>query len=112
VGRMGDAARALRLLLTEDADEADRLAQVLDDENKVRQGEDRRTLEQALDMLADTFDPERDFGVVLAAEGWHPGVIGIAASRVVERIHRPVVMVALQNGHARGSARSIPGFQL
>ena len=112
VGRMGDAARGLRLLLTEDADEADALAHVLDDENRVRQGEDRRTLEQALDLLADGFRPERDYGVVLAAEGWHPGVIGIAASRVVERIHRPVVMVALDGGRGRGSARSIPGFHL
>jgi single-stranded-DNA-specific exonuclease len=112
VGRMGDASRALRLLLTEDPDEADRLAGVLDDENRVRQAEDRRTLEQALELLTDSFEPERDYGVVLAAEGWHPGVIGIAASRVVERIHRPVVMVALDGARGRGSARSIPGFHL
>jgi single-stranded-DNA-specific exonuclease len=112
VGRMGAADRALKLLLTEDADEADRLAQVLDDENRVRQAEDRRTLDQALEILATTFEPERDYGVVLAAEGWHPGVIGIAASRVVERIHRPVVMVALDGPRGRGSARSIPGFHL
>jgi single-stranded-DNA-specific exonuclease len=112
VGRMGDADRALRLLLTEDAAEGERLAGVLDEENRLRQAEDRRTLEQALALLADGFAPERDFGVVLAAEGWHPGVIGIAASRVVERIHRPVVMVALHEGRGRGSARSIPGFHL
>jgi single-stranded-DNA-specific exonuclease len=112
VGRMGDAKRGLRLLLTDDPDEADGLARLLDDENRVRQAEDRRTLEQALEQLADDFDPARDFGVVLAAEGWHPGVIGIAASRVVERIHRPVVMVALSGERGRGSARSIPGFHL
>lgn len=112
VGRMGDAGRALRLLLTEDPAEGDRLAQLLDEENRVRQGEDRRTLEQALELLSESFQPERDYGVVLAAEGWHPGVIGIAASRVVERIHRPVVMVALDGAHGRGSARSIPGFHL
>ena len=111
-GRMGAAARALDLLMTEDPDEADRLAHALEDENKVRQGEDRRTLEQALDQLAATYEPERDFGVVLAGEGWHPGVIGIAASRVVERIHRPVVLIALKDGRGRGSARSIPGFHL
>ena len=112
VGRMGDAERALRLLLTEDPAEADELARVHEDENRVRQGEDRRTLEHALKLLARDFDSERDYGVVLAAEGWHPGVIGIAASRVVERIHRPVVMVALDSGRGRGSARSIPGFHL
>jgi single-stranded-DNA-specific exonuclease len=112
VGRMGDAKRGLALLLTEDPAEAEELAKVLDDENKVRQAEDRRTLEQALVQLAETFDPARDYGVVLAAQGWHPGVIGIAASRVVERIHRPVVMVALNGERGRGSARSIPGFHL
>jgi single-stranded-DNA-specific exonuclease len=112
VGRMGDAKRGLRLLLTDDRDEADGLARLLDDENRVRQAEDRRTLEEALAQLEAGFDPVRDFGVVLAAQGWHPGVIGIAASRVVERIHRPVVMVALSGEHGRGSARSIPGFHL
>ena len=112
VGRMGDAGQALRLLLTEDPAEGERLAQLLEEENRVRQGEDRRTLEQALELLSETFRPERDHGVVLAAEGWHPGVIGIAASRVVERIHRPVVMVALEGDSGRGSARSIPGFHL
>jgi single-stranded-DNA-specific exonuclease len=112
VGRMGDADRGLRLLLSEDPDEADGLARVLDDENRVRQAEDRRTLEEALELLAGSFEPERDYGVVLAAQGWHPGVIGIAASRVVERIHRPVVMVALDGDRGRGSARSIPGFHL
>ena len=111
-GRMGDAKRGLRLLLTDDQAEAERLAHELEDENRVRQAEDRRTLEEALEMLAGSFDPERDFGVVLAAQGWHPGVIGIAASRVVERIHRPVVMVALDGARGRGSARSIPGFHL
>ena len=59
-----------------------------------------------------SFDPANDFGVVLAGEGWHPGVIGIVASRIVERIHRPTVLLAVADGMARGSARSIPGFDL
>ncbi len=112
VGRMGDASRGLRLLLTNDAVEAEELARLAEDENRIRQSEDRRTLDEAVEMLAVGFDPVHDFGVVLAAHGWHPGVIGIAASRVVERIHRPVVMVALDGERGRGSARSIPGFQL
>lgn len=112
VGRMGDAGDALRLLLSEDATEARALAQQLDDTNRARQEEDRRTLDQAIEQLEGSFDPERDFGVVLAAEGWHPGVIGIVASRVVERIHRPVILVALDGERGRGSARSIPGFHL
>ncbi len=111
-GRIGEAADALRLLLTGDPDEAERLARGLEDINRARQDEDRRTLDEALDLLRRDYDPARDFGVVLAAEGWHPGVIGIVASRVVERIHRPVVMVALDGSSGRGSARSIPGFHL
>lgn len=112
VGRMAAASTGLDLLLTEDPAEADRLADVLEDQNRIRQSEDRRTLDQALELLAEQYDPDRDFGVVLAAEGWHPGVIGIVASRVVERIHRPTVLIALDNGKGRGSARSIPGFHL
>lgn len=111
-GRIGESADALRLLLTEDAGEAEALSRQLDDINRVRQDEDRRTLDEALALLEADYDPDRDFGVVLASEGWHPGVIGIVASRVVERIHRPVVMVALDGEQGRGSARSIAGFHL
>jgi len=111
-GRIGDSADALRLLLTNDESEARTLAEQLDRTNRERQDEDARTLEQALDLLAREFDPETDFGVVLASEGWHPGVIGIVASRVVEAVHRPVVMIALDGDSGRGSARSIPGVHL
>jgi len=111
-GRIGESADALALLLTEDEGEAHRLAGQLDATNQSRQEEDRRTLGEALELLAESYDPEEDFGVVLASEGWHPGVIGIVASRVVERIHRPVVMVALEGESGRGSARSIGGFHL
>jgi single-stranded-DNA-specific exonuclease len=111
-GRIGDSADALRLLLTEEADEAHRLAVVLDEANRLRREEDRRTEEEALRLLEASYDSTRDFGVVLAAEGWHPGVIGIVASRIVERVHRPVVILALDGERARGSARSVPGFHL
>ncbi|MFP3947618.1 MAG: DHHA1 domain-containing protein, partial [Longimicrobiales bacterium] len=69
-------------------------------------------LDEALALLADSYDPDRDYGVVLASRDWHPGVIGIVASRLVERIHRPVVLVALDGDTGRGSARSIAGFHL
>ena len=111
-GRMGDAGDALRLLLASDPIEAATLAGELDTLNHARQEEEGRTLQQALGALSDGFAPERDFGVVLAGEGWHPGVIGIVASRIVERIHRPVVLVALNGERGRGSARSVPGFHL
>ena len=112
VGRMGASSDALALLLSEDRDEADRLSMLLDQANRDRRNEDQRTLDQALEDLEDSFDPDKDFGVVLARSGWHPGVIGIVASRVVERVHRPVVMVAVDGEGGRGSARSIPGFHL
>jgi single-stranded-DNA-specific exonuclease len=114
VGRMGDANRGVALLLTDDEAEATRLAAVLEEENRIRKAVDRQTLHEALEMLERDYDPDRDYGVVLARRNWHPGVIGIVASRVVERVHRPTIMIAIDgNGErARGSARSIPGFHL
>lgn len=111
-GRMGDSADALDLLLSTDASASGRVAGELDRLNRLRQEEEGRTLEAALASLAQDFVPDRDHGVVLSGEGWHPGVIGIVASRVVDRIHRPVVLVALDGERGRGSARSIPGFHL
>ncbi|MDH5589773.1 MAG: DHH family phosphoesterase, partial [Gemmatimonadota bacterium] len=112
-GRMGDATTALELLLTDDPARAGELARELDALNKARKDEDRRTLDGAMEVLTGSYDPLSDFGVVVVGEGWHPGVIGIVASRVVERIHRPTVMVALDGkGGGRGSARSIPGFHV
>jgi single-stranded-DNA-specific exonuclease len=112
VGRMGEALRGVRLLLTDDPAEADAIAAVLEEENRWRREVDRETLREAMTLLERGFDPARDRAVVLAAEGWHPGVIGIVASRVVERIHRPTVLIALGEGEGKGSARSIPGFNL
>lgn len=112
VGRIGAAETALRLLLTEDAVEAAALAEELEAANRARKEEDRRVLHEALALLRNAYDPDRSFGVVVAGEGWHPGVIGIVASRMVERIHRPVVLVALDGDRGRGSGRSIPGVHL
>lgn len=111
-GRLGDAMRGVRLLLTHDEAEAEALAAELEAENRRRREIDEETLAEALGMLERGYDPASDFGVVLASDRWHPGVIGIVASRVVERIHRPTVLIALAGGEGRGSARSIPGFHL
>jgi len=112
IGRLGDPALALRLLLTSDSREAAALAREADALNRTRQTADRDTLQEALDQLAAGFDPLSDFGIVLAADHWHPGVVGIVASRVVERLHRPTVLVAMHGDAGKGSARSIPGFHL
>jgi single-stranded-DNA-specific exonuclease len=112
VGRMGDPMRGLRLLLTEDETEAAELAAVVDAENRIRQEVDRATLEEADEILQETFDPDRDRAIVLASPEWHPGVIGIVASRIVERYYRPTVLIAVDGKMGKGSGRSIPGFHL
>ena len=114
VGRMGAAARGVQLLMAETASEAAALAAVMEEENRTRRAVDRETLRHALEMLESGYDPARDHGVVLAAKDWHPGVIGIVASRVVEQIHRPTVLIALEaaGDRGRGSGRSIPRFHL
>ncbi len=112
VGRMGDAMRAVRLLLTDDPSEAHELANVVDAENRIRQEIDRATLEEVKETLAETFDPDTGRAIVLASDDWHPGVIGIVASRVVEEYHRPAVLIALDGELGRGSGRSIRGFDL
>lgn len=112
-GRIGDAASALRLLLCDDEIAATPLAEQLEAQNRERRQLDRETLEQAVAMLEERFDPVRDHALVLAREDWHPGVIGIVASRVVELTGRPTVLIALRpDGTGRGSGRSIRGFDL
>jgi single-stranded-DNA-specific exonuclease len=91
--------------------EANAIARDLEEINRTRQGIDRETLEQAR-KLAGTKDLDSLAGLVLAAEGWHAGVIGIVASRLVEDLYRPVVMVAIDGGIGKGSGRSIPAFDL
>ncbi|MGQ0813687.1 MAG: single-stranded-DNA-specific exonuclease RecJ [Gemmatimonadota bacterium] len=114
VGRMDAAARGVELLLEADDARALQLAQGLEAENRVRQATDRATLQQALELLEADFDADRHRAIVLAQKEWHPGVIGIVASRVVEVLHRPTVLIALDadGARGRGSARSIPGFHL
>ncbi|MEE9133651.1 MAG: single-stranded-DNA-specific exonuclease RecJ [Gemmatimonadota bacterium] len=112
VGRMGEAMRGVSLLLTDDHAVAHSLAAVVDAENQLRREEDRVTLEQALEMLEGTFDPDADRAIVLASQGWHPGVIGIVASRVLEQYYRPTFLIALDGEKGRGSGRSIAGFHL
>ncbi|MDZ7339689.1 MAG: single-stranded-DNA-specific exonuclease RecJ [candidate division KSB1 bacterium] len=112
VGRMGDALRAVRLLTTDVPQQARNIAAILEAENRARKNVDEETFGQALQMLEADFDPERHLVLVLAQEGWHPGVIGIVASRIVERYYRPTIMITLDGEVGKGSARSIPGFDI
>ena len=111
-GRMEDAQAAVRLLLTGDRGEAQALATHLSEQNEARRAEERRTLEEAETMVASGVDLEREKIIVLGSEGWHPGVIGIVASRLVDRHHRPCLLVAIADGIGKGSGRSIGAFNL
>ena len=108
-GRLGDAADAVRLLLTKDHREATELSAVLDRLNRERQQlEEVVTAEAMQGAEATTGGP-----IVLASRSWHPGVVGIVAGRLVERYHRPAVLIAVnERGVGRGSARSIAGVNV
>jgi len=108
-GRLDDASVGMRLLCAPDLASARPLAQALDAANAERRGIERDILAAALEQ-AEALGKARGF--VLASDNWHPGVIGIVASRLVERFHRPTVMVAVKDGVGRGSGRSIEGFHL
>lgn len=109
-GRLEDAALGVQLLLTESAAEAKQLASLLDGFNRERQALELETLRQAVERLEGL--PNHLHAIVLADERWHPGVIGIVASRLVERYGRPTVLIALEEGKGKGSGRSIRGFHL
>ncbi len=111
-GRLGDAGDGLKLLLSDDEDEALQLAQSLEAVNAKRQELDRGIHEQAIEEVENTVDIETTRGLVLANDGWHSGVIGIVASRISEAYMRPTFFVALDGDEGRGSGRSIPGFDL
>jgi single-stranded-DNA-specific exonuclease len=110
-GRVGAADLGARLLSTDDPVLAAELAQLLDGYNRERREIEAHTLAAAIEAVEQR-NLRSPHLVFAAAEGWHPGVIGIVASRIVEKFHRPTVMIALNNGHGSGSCRSISGFHL
>ncbi len=112
-GRLGTAQDALDLLLTDDPVRARSLANNLDAQNADRQRVERQTCSEAERMLSLTFNPERDAAVVVGGEGWHPGVVGIVASRLSRAHCRPAIVVSFDDeGIGMGSGRSISGYSL
>lgn len=111
VGRLGHALRGVELLMAQTEHEANMIARELEELNRRRQDVDRETLEQARAMVR-SLDMSATFGLVLAGEGWHPGVIGIVASRLVEEFGRPTILIALDGEEGKGSGRSISPFDL
>ncbi len=112
VGRMGDAGRAVTLLTSQDLGQAMEIARVLEVENRERRTVDEETYREALAMIEAQGEAEKRPAFVLYKEDWHTGVIGIVASRIVEKYYRPAVLISLHNGMGKGSARSIAGFDL
>lgn len=112
VGRLGDGADAVQLLTTEDTALANRLAKKLDTVNLERQEISGRTLDAALEAVERGVAGEQPAAVVLACNGWHPGVIGIASAKIVEKLHRPAALIAMDGDVGRGSIRSIRGVDV
>jgi single-stranded-DNA-specific exonuclease len=110
-GRLGHAIRGVELLLSENEHEANAIARELEELNNKRQELDHATLDQARERVLQ-MDLDETFGIVLADESWHPGVIGIVASRLVEEFGRPTVLIALSGDQGKGSGRSISKFDL
>ena len=111
-GRMGDANRVVRLLTTENREEAEQLAEELNMENIQRRQQDSVAFEEARDVAENDAFLSEASGIVLASERWHPGIIGIVASRMVETFSRPVIMIAMNGDTGRGSARTMGDFHL
>ena len=112
-GRIGQPMQALRLLTTDDPAEAREIADLLNRTNQERRKLERDMAEQAFAEIDAYFDPEKHYGLVVAKEGWHPGVVGIVASRVARHYNRPAIVMGIEEtGNARGSCRSIDAFDV
>lgn len=112
-GRLTTAEKALRLLLTEDENEASELATLLDLQNRERQQVEKEIFAAADEQVTSEFDPTRDAAIVVGARDWHPGVLGIVASRIARKYHRPTIVIGFDaEGSGKGSGRSIAGLSL
>ncbi|MCD6177226.1 MAG: single-stranded-DNA-specific exonuclease RecJ [Candidatus Cloacimonetes bacterium] len=112
-GRMGSAMRAVELMVSVDEKESDELAQIIERENSLRQQIDQRTFQEACDIIEAKYKNMDDTPIIVVSSAdWHPGVIGIVASKLVEKYYRPSIMITFKEGIGSGSGRSIAGFNL
>ena len=112
VGRMGEAREAVELFTTNDPERGKQLASKFDRMNMERRSVDKKTFLEAEQQMLARYDPDQPCGVVLYADDWHQGVIGIVASRLTEKYYRPTVMISFNGDIGKGSGRSIPEFNL
>jgi single-stranded-DNA-specific exonuclease len=112
-GRLSTAEKSLQLLLTKDEGEAAALADFLDKQNRERQSVEKEVFLAVEEQIARDYNPMRDAAIVVGARGWHPGVLGIVASRISRKYHRPSIVIGVEaNAIGKGSGRSIEGFNL
>ncbi len=111
-GRMGKAERGVQLLASEEMAESLELANQLDKENQNRQETQKEVISEAMAMIKQQVNLNTEYAIILASENWHPGVIGIAASKIVDTYHRPTILIALDGGMGKGSGRSIDRFHI
>ena len=111
-GRLGSASTAVELLLTEEPEKASMIAKQLDESNKERQETEIGIYQEAIEMIQSDKDFDKRNVIVLGKEGWHNGVVGIVASRLVERFHKPCILISFDNGAGKGSGRSVGSFNL
>jgi single-stranded-DNA-specific exonuclease len=112
-GRLGTAERSLRLLLTTDPDEAATLADFLDKQNRERQEVEKQIFVAAEEKIGTEYDSDQHAAIVVGAREWHPGVLGIVASRIARKYHRPAIVIGFDDkGMGKGSGRSIEGLSL
>ena len=112
-GRMGHAAEAVEMLTSATPERAKEIALYLEGQNRERQATERQILDQAMNQIKELkLDADEHHAIVVGGEGWHAGVVGIVASRIVDRFHRPTIVVSLDHGEGHGSGRSITGFHL
>ncbi|MFH0792907.1 MAG: DHHA1 domain-containing protein, partial [bacterium] len=111
-GRTEHATYSVDLLTTQSQAEAGDLAQFLDRLNRGRRKLENEILAEAAAMIEKKFDRDRDYVLIAHSEGWHVGIVGIVASKILERYHRPVILLGVEDSIAKGSARSIEGFDI
>ncbi|WP_372367999.1 single-stranded-DNA-specific exonuclease RecJ [Candidatus Uabimicrobium sp. HlEnr_7] len=111
MGRMEHSRYSVELLTTKSLTTAQKLARSMEVENQKRRKLQQRIFKQALSQM-ERYEYHKENVIILADEGWHPGIIGIVASRIVEKHYRPVCIIGVENGYGKSSARSIPGFNL
>ncbi len=112
-GRMGSAMRAVELLISNDEIKSRELAEIIERENSLRQQIDQKTYQEACEIIGKKYkNIEATSCIVISSDNWHPGVIGIVASKLIEKYYRPTIMISYSEGLGSGSGRSVNEFDL